>query len=73
MFGAGVQRVQPFVLTDIDINYLLLYFEVNYGLTVEKKIQDAVMVIANENRYHPVCDFLNVCIDLMQILINEVT
>lgn len=31
----------------------------NYGLTVEKKIIDAVAVIANENRYHPVCDFLN--------------
>ena len=45
--------------TDVDIKYLLLYFEENYGLTVEKKIQDAVMVIANENRYHPVCDFLN--------------
>ena len=32
---------------------------VDYGLTVEKKIIDAVAVIANENRYHPVCDFLN--------------
>ena len=37
----------------------LLYFEENYGMTIEKKIQDAVMVIANENRYHPVRDFLN--------------
>ena len=54
----GWYRENP-TLTDIDIKYLLLYFEVNYGLTVEKKIQDAVMVIANENRYHPVCDFLN--------------
>lgn len=41
------------------MKYLLLYFEENYGLTVEKKIIDAVAVIANENRYHPVCDFLN--------------
>ena len=46
-------------MTDVDIKYLLLYFEQNYGLTVEKKIEDAVKVIANENRYHPVCDFLN--------------
>ena len=46
-------------LTDVDIKYLLLYLEENYGLTIEKKIQDAVMVIANENRYHPVRDFLN--------------
>ena len=46
-------------LTDMDVKYLLLYFEENYGLTVEKKITDAITVIANENRYHPVCDFLN--------------
>ena len=46
-------------LTDVDIKYLLLYIEQNYGLTVEKKIEDAVKVIANANRYHPVCDFLN--------------
>ena len=46
-------------LTDVDIKYLVLYFEENYGLTVEKKIIDAITVIANENRYHPVCDFLD--------------
>lgn len=38
-------------LTDMDVKYLLLYFEENYGLTVEKKIVDAITVIANENRY----------------------
>ena len=53
----GWYRDSP-TLTDVDIKYLLLYFEKNYGLTSEKKIQDAVMVIANENRYHPVRDFL---------------
>ena len=54
----GWYRDSP-TLTDVDIKYLLLYFEENYGLTIEKKIQDAVMVIANENRYRPVRDFLN--------------
>ncbi len=54
----GWYRDSP-TLTDVDVKYLLLYFEENYGLTVEKKIIDAVAVIANENRYHPVCDFLN--------------
>ena len=54
----GWYRDSP-TLTDVDIKYLLLYFEENYGLTVEKRIEDAVKVIANENRYHPVCDFLN--------------
>lgn len=46
-------------LADVDVKYLILYLEKNYGLGVEKKITDAVAVIANENRYHPVCDFLN--------------
>jgi len=31
----------------VDLKYLLLYFEENYGLTVEKKIDDAVKVIVN--------------------------
>ena len=46
-------------LTDVDIKYLLLYFEEKYGLTVEKKLIDAVTIVANENRYHPICNFLN--------------
>ena len=46
-------------LSDVDIKYLLMYFEETYGLVVEKKLQDAVMVVANEKRYHPVRDFLN--------------
>ena len=46
-------------LTDVDMKYLLLYFEEKYGLTVEKKLIDAVTIIANENRYHPICNFLN--------------
>ena len=46
-------------LMDVDMKYLLLYFEEKYGLTVEKKLIDAVTIIANENRYHPICDFLN--------------
>ena len=37
----GWYRDSP-TLTDVDIKYLLLYFEENYGLTVEKKIEDAV-------------------------------
>lgn len=45
-------------LADVDIKYLLLYFEQHYGLTVESKVRDAVMVIANENRYHPVQEYL---------------
>ncbi len=54
----GWKREEP-TLTDVDLKYLLLYFEETYGLSVEKKIQDAVMVVANENRYHPIQDVLN--------------
>lgn len=46
-------------LTDTDIKYLLLYFEENYGLTSEKKIQNALAIVANENCYHPIKDCLN--------------
>ena len=46
-------------LTDMDMNYLLLYLEENYGLTSEKKVQSAIKIVANENRYHPVRDYLN--------------
>ena len=34
--------------------YLLLYLEENYGLISEKKVQSAIKIVANENRYHPV-------------------
>lgn len=46
-------------LTDTDMNYLYLYLEENYGLTNEKKILSAVRIMANDNRYHPICDLLN--------------
>ena len=46
-------------LTDVDLKFLVLYFEKNYGLANEKRIDDAIKVVANENRYHPVQDYLN--------------
>ena len=46
-------------LTDVDIQYLVLYLEEHYGLTSEKRIEGAVKVAANEYRYHPVRDYLN--------------
>ena len=33
-------------LTDMDMNYLLLYLEENYGLTSEKKVQSAIKIVA---------------------------
>ncbi len=46
-------------LTDVDLKFLVLYFEKHYGLANEKRIDDAIKVVANENRYHPVRDYLN--------------
>jgi predicted P-loop ATPase len=46
-------------LTDVDVKYLQLYVEKAYGLSSENKIENAVAVVANENRYHPVQDYLN--------------
>ena len=41
------------------MKYILLYLENNYGLIVESKIDNAIRIAANENEYHPICDYLN--------------
>ncbi len=46
-------------LTDTDVCYLLHYLERNYGLTSEKNIQKAIRLTADQNRYHPIRDYLN--------------
>ena len=46
-------------LTDVDLKFLVLHFEKHFGLANEKRIDDAIKVVANENRYHPVQDQLN--------------
>ncbi len=50
---------QTSTLTDTDFNYLMLYLEEKYGLTSEKKIQKAISIVADCNKYHPVRDYLN--------------
>ena len=46
-------------ITDTDYQYIMHYLEHNYGLSVEKKIQAAVKIIANENQFHPIRDYLS--------------
>ncbi len=46
-------------LTDTDMDYLIFYFEKQYGISSEKKIQRAVSIVANRYQYHPICDYLN--------------
>ena len=44
---------------DTDLNYLMLYLEDKYGLTSEKKIEKAISIVADCNKYHPIRDYLN--------------
>ena len=45
-------------LTDTDFQYILRRME-QYGLTSDKKVRSALSIAANENRYHPIRDWLN--------------
>ena len=42
------------VLNETDVNYLMLYLEETYGLSVETKIARAISIIADKNKYHPI-------------------
>lgn len=42
------------VLNETDVNYLMLYLEETYGLSVETKISRAISIIADKNKYHPI-------------------
>ena len=46
-------------LNDTDLNYLMLYLEDQYTLISEKKIQKAISIVADCNKYHPIRDYLN--------------
>ena len=46
-------------VTDTDTNYLVYYFEKNYSITSEKKIERAISIVADRHQYHPVRDYLN--------------
>ena len=48
--------------TDTDMKYLRLYFEKNYGISSNKKIEDALGIVANEDCYHPIRDFLDMLV-----------
>lgn len=37
-------------LTDVDLKFLVVYLEKHYGLSNEKRIEDVIKVVANENR-----------------------
>ena len=55
----GYKRPTDSPMTDTDMKYIRLYLEETYGLTSEKKIQDAADLAAHQNSYHPVREYLN--------------
>ena len=46
-------------ITDTDLAYIRQYLEDTYGITSEKNLDAALRIAANQNRYHPVQDYLN--------------
>lgn len=46
-------------LNDTDFNYLMLYLEKRYDLNNENRIRKALTVVAHQNQYHPIRDYLN--------------
>ncbi len=46
-------------LDDNDINNIHLYCDRTYGFSSRKTIEEAVHIVANRNRFHPIRDFLN--------------
>ncbi len=47
------------VMNDTDFNYLMLYLEKHYGLNNETRIRKAISVVAHQNQYHPIREYLN--------------
>ena len=61
LFTEKIEIVKPLwwhkrspVMNETDVNYLMLYLEENYGLSVEAKISRAISIIADKNKYHPI-------------------
>ena len=52
------ERTAP-AMNDTDFSYLMLYLETRYNLSHEKRIRKALTVVAHQNQYHPIRDYLN--------------
>ena len=54
----GWKRSPTASITDVDIFQIQRYLERNYGLKSERNINKAISIIASENGYHPIKQFL---------------
>ena len=46
-------------INDMDMNYIMLYLEENYGITIDKVVQKSIDHEADRHKYHPIRDYLN--------------
>ncbi len=46
-------------LNDTDMAFLTLYIEENYDINCSRSLDQAIQIVSNENRYHPIRDLLN--------------
>lgn len=53
------RRGYSLAVNDNDFDHICYYFEVAYGITNDKNIARAMHIVANENSYHPVRDYLS--------------
>ena len=44
---------------DSDLRAIHLYLEEHYDLRIQRRIDEAVLIVAAENQYHPIRDYLN--------------
>ena len=49
---------ESITLNDDDMAYLKLMLEMKYDLRNEKKIYEAIRIVADKNKYHPIKDYL---------------
>lgn len=46
-------------INDMDMNYIMLYLEETYGITIDKVVQKSIEHVADRHKYHPIRDYLN--------------
>ena len=52
------EKVSP-ALNDMDMNYIMLYLEETYGLTIDKIVEKSIDLEADRHKYHPIRHYLN--------------
>ena len=62
LLGTAVSDISLPVVLKFEEALGHLYLEETYGLTNEKKIDNAIGIVANENKYHPIRDYLSACL-----------